>query len=68
MIDARFRPISIRPNRPTRQRRSRWTFKASWQSTLNLLDRELRHLDARNIVIGCGLRERDIRNDDGDGV
>lgn len=65
MIDARFRPLPIWPHKttPRHARRSRHTFKASWQNTLNLLDRELRHLGARNIVVGCGLEERDIRQD-----
>lgn len=65
MIAARFRPIPIWPHSttPSGERRSRWTFKASWQNTLDLLDRELRNLDARDIIIGCGLREQDIRND-----
>lgn len=65
MIDARFRPIAIWPHdsTPAHERRSRWTFKASWVDTLDLLRRELRHLDATDIVIGCGLREEDIRND-----
>lgn len=64
MIDARFRPIDLWPGSTTAaRRRSRWTFKASWSNTLDLLDRELRHLQATNIVVGCGLREQDIRND-----
>lgn len=65
MIDARFRPIALWPHTstPAARRRSRWTFKASWQQTLELLDRELRHLKAREVTIGCGLREQDIRLD-----
>ena len=63
MIDARFRPVPVWPHEPTRSRRSRWTFKASWANTLDLLNRELRNLNAKNVVIGCGLREQDIRND-----
>jgi hypothetical protein len=65
VIDARFRPLPLWPHgsTPTYKRRSRWAFKAGWQSTLDLLDRELRMLKARDIVIGCGLREADIRND-----
>lgn len=64
MIDARFRPIPLWPQQtPADARRSRWTFKAGWSNTLSLLDRELRHLGAENITIGCGLREQDIRID-----
>lgn len=65
MIDVRFRPIALWPHdsTPEHARRSRWTFRASWSDTLEMLDRELRLLDARDIVIGCGLREQDIRLD-----
>lgn len=65
MISARFRPMPIWPHKatPPAARRSRWTFKADWSNTLKLLDRELGYLGARNVVIGCGLREQDIRND-----
>lgn len=65
MIDARFRPVVLWPHdsTPPDRRRSKWAFKASWQNTLDLLDRELGYLGARNVTIGCGLREQDIRND-----
>ena len=60
-----FRPIPVWPHgtTPSYERRSRWTFKAGWQNTLDLLQRELRHLNASNVVLGCGLNEADIRND-----
>lgn len=65
MIDAQFRslPIWPHPATPAGERRSRYTFRAPWSNTLKLLDRELSHLGAENIVIGCGLREQDLRND-----
>jgi hypothetical protein len=65
MIDARFRPLPIWPHEttPSSARRSRYTFKASWQQTLDLLENELRLLKATDITIGCGLRDNDIRND-----
>lgn len=65
MIQARFRPLDTwpHPETPAGQRRSRYTFKAPWGNTLNLLDRELNKLDASNIVIGAGLREQDIKLD-----
>lgn len=65
MIAIRFRPLPIWPHDPTppAARRSRHTFKAGWDNTLALLDRELRHLDASDPIIGCGLAERDIRQD-----
>jgi len=64
-MDVRFRPISTWPGEhtPPHQRKSRWSFKASWPQTLDLLDRELYQLGARNIVIEIALRESDIRLD-----
>lgn len=51
------------PHGNTWDRRSRYTFKASWSSTLDLLDRELRLLDAANVILGVNLRQQDIRQD-----
>lgn len=58
-----FRPLAVWPYPETERRRSRWTFKAGWSSTLDLLDRELRYLDASNIVLGAMFREQDLRLD-----
>jgi hypothetical protein len=60
-----FRPIPVwpHPETPAHKRRGPWTFKAGWQNTLNLLDRELRHLRASNIILGAGFREQDLRLD-----
>jgi hypothetical protein len=60
-----FRPIAIWPHAetPNYKRRGPATFKASWQNTLDLLDRELRHLKARNVILGAGFREQDLRLD-----
>jgi hypothetical protein len=65
VIDAAFRPLPVWPHdtTPADRRRSRWTFKAAWSDTLQLLHRELRQLGARDIVVGCGLRPEDIRQD-----
>jgi hypothetical protein len=65
MLEARFRPVPIWPHEatPASKRRSRWTFKAGWADTLDMLERELRLVKARDVLIGCGLRENDIRND-----
>lgn len=42
----------------------RWSpFKASWSDTTDLLDRELFHLGARDVVLQLALRESDIRQD-----
>ena len=51
------------PRTPAHQRRSRWTFKASWSSTLELLERELGYLDARDVVLEADFREQDLRLD-----
>lgn len=58
-----YRPLPTWPHPETRERRSRWTFKASWQNTMDLLDRELRNLGATNVVLGASFREQDLRMD-----
>lgn len=58
-----FRPLQPWTDPVTNPRRSRSTFKAGWQSTINLLAAELRHLDAQNVVIEADFRERDLRLD-----
>lgn len=59
-----FRPLQWdRESTPADERRSRYTFKAGWAHTLNLLGRELEHLDAEHVVIEAGFQERDIRVD-----
>jgi hypothetical protein len=63
MIDVRFNPLATWPHGNTWDRRSKWAFKASWSSTLELLDRELRLLDAANIIIGVQLQPLHIRLD-----
>lgn len=62
-MDVRFRPYATWLHGNTTPRRGRGAFKASWPATLELLDRELRHLGARDVVIGAALREQDIRLD-----
>lgn len=51
------------PLTPPGQRLSRSSFRASYGSTLALLERELWHLGARSVLFGIGLTERDIRLD-----
>ena len=63
MIDVRFNALAAWPHGNTWDRRSKGTFKASWQNTLDLLDRELRLLDAANVILGVNLRPGDIRLD-----
>lgn len=62
MIEVRFRPFTTWPQAETRDR-ARGLFSASWSSTLNLLDVELRALEAEDVVIETGHAQRDIRND-----
>lgn len=64
MINFRLRPIQwTGPRTPSHARRSRYQFKASWATTLDLLDRELGYLNARNPVIEADFREQDLRVD-----
>ena len=63
MITVTFRPLARWPYPDTRPRRSSSAFRAGWQDTLDLLERELRHLDGRQVVIGGSWREQDIRQD-----
>src|SRR6266511_2967713 len=57
-----FRPIQQRPGAPTR-RRQRSQFSAKWSQTMELLDRELFHVRARNVVMQLDCDEREIRRD-----
>ncbi len=36
---------------------------ANWSDTMDKLERELRHLEAENVVLQMAVRDRDIRND-----
>lgn len=61
-----LRPISTWPATETEQR-VRSSFSATWQDTLRLLDRELRHLGGGHrgapTVLEIALREKDFRVD-----
>lgn len=50
---------------PADARRSRWTFKAKWSDTLQLLEDEVYRLDGRNVAMQLDVREQDIRVDGG---
>ncbi len=65
VIDLRFHPLTVWPAAPTppAQRKPRSTFRAGWTSTLELLELELDHLRATDVVISVGLRPEDIRVD-----
>lgn len=64
-LPMRFRPLTAwgQLETPANQRKSRWTFKASWQNTINLLNYELVTLGASELVIEADFRESDIRLD-----
>lgn len=68
-MQSTFRPLPLaewgKPFTPDAERRSRYTFKAGYDNTLNLLDRELWHLGAESFVIEAAFREVDIRVTDG---
>jgi len=61
-MDFTFRPIGRWPGTLT-ARRSRAKFKSSYPDTLKLLDRELRNLAARNVILQVALSADDIRLD-----
>lgn len=64
MIDCRFKPITGWPSKPTPSwSRYRSPFKVGWQQTLDLLERELNHLSAKNITIEGFFHPSQIRND-----
>lgn len=63
MTNATFRPLGQWPRPDTHRRRGRHTFRASWADTLELLDRELEHLGAENVIIQADFTEADIRLD-----
>lgn len=64
-VSVTYRPLNGtwpgEPTSPLYQERAR--FKAGWSATLDLLDRELHHIGAKNIVIQLDLNESEIRND-----
>jgi hypothetical protein len=64
MIDCRFKPIEKWPSTPTPSwKRTHGRFKAGWQATLDLLERELNHLRAKDITIEGFFSSSEIRND-----
>lgn len=61
-MDITYRPITTWPGERTKYRQySR--FDSPWSKTLDLLDRELFHLNAKRVVIEIDLREQDFRLD-----
>lgn len=62
MLNATFRPVERWPGKP-KVTRKRSTFKAGYSDTLDLLERELDAVHARDVVIQAYFQRRDIRND-----
>lgn len=65
MLNAIFRPLKQWPGTPTASDRRRGNAfgHASYIGTLDLLERELQHLKAQNIVIQAYFQDYQIRND-----
>jgi hypothetical protein len=65
MLEATFRPRGPwpGPETPSSRRKSTLAFRASWSSTLDLLEQELRAIRARDLVIQLDVEPREIRND-----
>lgn len=53
------------PVTPPGERRSRWTFKASWSDTLSVLAREIAMVGGSDVVMQLDVRESDLRKDGG---
>jgi hypothetical protein len=62
MLQYQFRPLENWPW-PRTKNRKRSQFKAGYNDTLKLLERELGYLQARNVVIQADCEERMIRQD-----
>lgn len=58
-----FRPIGRWTDPETRERQSSGVFRATWDSTLELLAAETEHLDAGLVVVQVDVGEADLRRD-----
>lgn len=61
-MEYQFRPLEIWPSERTRNRQPS-KFRTPWSRTIELLERELRHLRARQIVIQADCDTSEIRLD-----
>ncbi len=61
-MEMQFRPLTQWPGQPTAKRKPS-LFRARYADTLRLLDTELRHLQASQVVIQAACGEEDIRLD-----
>lgn len=60
--NVRFRPIDVWPGAPTKTRQ-RAAFSAPWSGRVELLNRELRHLGAKNVILQVDIPESMLRLD-----
>lgn len=63
MLQARFRPIEKWPGTPTSYYSRTTPFKAPYSDTLDLLEKELDNVKAKNIIIEAYFNLGQIRND-----
>jgi hypothetical protein len=64
MIDCRFVPVASWPGKKKESyARKNSPYRAGYQDTLDALERELRHLKAKDILIQAYFELKDIRND-----
>jgi hypothetical protein len=64
MLNCTVRPVTVWPGKSTPYHaRKRDIFKAGWSQTMDLLERELFQLNAKNVVLEMNVTEREIRND-----
>lgn len=64
MINARFVPVEVWPGKQTPSHAQKASpFQATYAKTLDLLETELSHLRAKDILIQAYFDRRDIRND-----
>lgn len=64
MLEYEFRPLSRWPQEATpSHRRKRATFRAGYVSTLDLLEKELLHLKAKDVIFEADCSSSEIRND-----
>lgn len=62
MLDAKFQSITNWPRKPTTARKNA-PYRAGYKATLDLLDKELRAVQAKDVVIEAFFKPSQIRND-----
>lgn len=61
-VEITFRPLPIWPHENTYPRRYK-PFSSGWETTMRDLRRELKHLDASQVILAARFREQDLRLD-----